>query len=48
MEIKGFIKEIYMNERGHREIKIDLLDSEEPDYRKIIKRQVIIKVEDLI
>lgn len=42
--IKGYVKEIKLNEKGFREITVELLSGEEPDYRELIKKQVNIKI----
>ena len=42
--LKGYIKEIKLNERGLREIKVELISEEEPDFRDLIKKQVNIVV----
>jgi hypothetical protein len=44
MKIKAYIKEVLMNERGHREIKLELLSTDEPDWRELIKKQVDVEV----
>ena len=42
--IKGYVKEVKLTEKGFRELKIELLSEEEPDWRELIKKQVKIKV----
>lgn len=44
--MKGYIKEILISDNGHREIKVELLEEQEPDWRELIKKQVNITIED--
>jgi len=44
--LKGVVEKILMNEKGHRELVIQILSEDEPDWRDVIKKQVLMEIKE--